>query len=669
MKKQFTTFLIATTFLTLGVFVLANQAHAETEVSGNITSDTTWTSANSPYNITDTLQVFNGAILTIGGGVEVKTATGKLIKIAGTLIVNGTNINPVTFTSFGIGKWGGIEFIDSNNSQINNSIIENAGRAVDLKGISVVPMVGNIFKNNEWVVTDTGGYQKMYFVNNTIYDNSDVFYGIRTIGNDNVFRNNTFHNNSSVFHHGYYFDITTIDNNNFINNTFVIKAPEQGYGYGTVSIIDNWWNTTDTNVIDNLISDKNDDVALQLLDYLPIKTSEISGVGSSVTPKISTPQDITCTSWTYSEWSSCSSSGQQTRSTISSSPNSCAGGSPVLTQSCTYTPPTCTSWNYSNWNVCANNQQTRTITSSQPASCVGGNPTVNQSCDSTPLCTESNWTSTLTSTNCPSSGQQIKKWAKIGQCQNGISHSSEESVSCNYQAPTCSTFTYGDWSICNASRVQSRSTLSSSPSACVGGNPVLSQSCNYTSSAISNKVSNIETKDSPPVSTNNQNPQNDSILTKNNEQEVGQEKPITNSQVAEQRKSDVASAVQKIIQITEKDSEVGQQVKTIAEIQAQSQEKLETSLQKVQSRSGFTKFFVGPNYSEINNAKKLLEQNREQIKQLDEIQNQIINKNDKQKLTEQVQLLEQTNQEIENSLNTSQKGFNLFGWIFRLFTK
>jgi len=110
----------------------------------------------------------------------------------------------------------------------------------------------------------------------------DVFYGIRTSGNDNIFRNNIFRNNSSVFKYGYYFGTTTIDNNNFINNAFVIKAPEQGYGYGVVSLSDNWWNTTDTNVIGNLINDKNDDVALQILNYLPIKTTEINGIGSSV---------------------------------------------------------------------------------------------------------------------------------------------------------------------------------------------------------------------------------------------------------------------------------------------------------------------------------------------------------------------------------------------------
>lgn len=40
-----------------------------------------------------------------------------------------------------------------------------------------------------------------------------------------------------------------------------------------------------------------------------------------------------CTSWTYSDWSSCSGS-QQTRTVISSSPSGCVGGSPVLNQIC-----------------------------------------------------------------------------------------------------------------------------------------------------------------------------------------------------------------------------------------------------------------------------------------------------------------------------------------------
>lgn len=683
--------------MTLGIFVFANQVHAETEVSGNITTDTVWTLVNSPYKIVDTLQVFNNVTLTIEEGVEVKTAKDKIIKIAGTLIVNGTNINPVTFTSLGIDKWWGIEFIDSNNSQINNAVIENALRAVDLKGLSVVPMVGNIFRNNGWVITDTNGYQRMYFVNNTVYDNLDVFYGIRTEGNDNVFRNNTFRNNSRVFSFGYYFGNTTIDNNNFISNAFVIKAPEQGYGYGAVSVADNWWSTTDTNVIDNLINDKNNDVALQLLNYLPIKTSEISGIGSSVTIRTDTPQDTICTSWTYSDWSTCQANGTKTRTVISSLPSGCSGGNPVLTQSCAYTPSTCTSWTYSDWGACANNQQTRTIISSQPANCTGGNPVLNQSCNSTPSCTENNWTSTLTPTSCPNNSQQTKKWTKIGQCQGGISHPSEESVSCDYQVPTCTNFTYSDWGICSSNGVQSRTTLSASPSGCTSGNPVLNKSCNYIPPCTSDiwvcgDWSNCSANDSqsrtctktfdcPNVQTESpttnqhceiSNKPTTQQTTQNNSDESlskDQEKNTTGSQVAEQRRSDIASAVQEILQVAEKDSIVGQQVKIIAQTQTQNQEKLEAILQKVQSRSGFTKFFVGPDYGEINNAKKLLEQNREQIKQLNQVENQLSDQDDQQKLTEQVQLLEQSNQEIENSLNTSQKGFSLFGWMFKLFVK
>ncbi len=425
-----------------------------------------------------------------------------------------------------------------------------------------------------------------------------------------------------------------------------------------------------------------------------------------------------CTSWTYSNWSTCQSNNTQNRTKISSSPSSCSGGSPVLTQSCTYTPPICTSWEYSIWSACSNNQQSRTVAASQPANCTGGTPVLTQSCDSTPICKESNWTSTLTPTVCPSNGQQTKKWTKIGECKNGTTHPTEEIAGCDYQVPTCLNFTYSDWDVCGANGVQSRTKLSATPSGCTGGNLELNRTCNYVPAcnsdtwvcedwgSCSSNGSQVRTctktfdcpntqtplpvikqsceiqKDtSQQTSTNNSvevlnrdsnkdvnsNPSVPSI--KNDEQKVTPENKTDDSRVVEQRRSEVANAVQKIIQVAEKNSGIGQQVKTIAQTQVQSQEKLEASLQRVQERTGFIKFLIGPNHSEINNANKLLEQNREQIKQLDEIQNQLANKGDKQKLTEQVQLLEQTNQEIEDSLSISQKGFSLFGWIFRLFVK
>ena len=100
----------------------------------------------------------------------------------------------------------------------------------------------------------------------------------------------------------------------------------------------------------------------------------------------------------------------------------------------------------------------------------------------------------------------------------------------------------------------------------------------------------------------------------------------------------------------------------------QNQEKLETSIKKIQSRSGFAKFFIGSNYGEIKNSQKVLDQNKEQIKKLNELRTQIINQGDQLQVIEQIQALEEVNQQIETLLDESQKGFSLFGWLFRLFS-
>jgi hypothetical protein len=91
----------------------------------------------------------------------------------------------------------------------------------------------------------------------------------------------------------------------------------------------------------------------------------------------------TCTSFTYSEWSACQSDGTQTRTVLTSSPAGCTGGSPVLTQACTYVPPACT-YTYSAWSACSmSGTQTRTVLSASPAGCTG-TPVLSQTCTPPP---------------------------------------------------------------------------------------------------------------------------------------------------------------------------------------------------------------------------------------------------------------------------------------------
>jgi len=163
--------------------------------------------------------------------------------------------------------------------------------------------------------------------------------------------------------------------------------------------------------------------------------------------------------------------------------------------------------------------------------------------------------------------------------------------------------------------------------------------------------------------------QGESNQIRTQEQERTQDQSKSGSAVAEQRRSKVANAVQEMLQVADRTGGIGQQVRTIAQTQTQNQEKLEASLEKVQSRSSFAKFFVGPNYGEINNAKKLLEQNQEQLQKLNQLRTQLANQSDQQELALQIAVLEQASAQIQSLIGEQFGGFSLFGWMFRFFAK
>ncbi|MCC7465434.1 MAG: T9SS type A sorting domain-containing protein [Saprospiraceae bacterium] len=90
-------------------------AHAQVVVSGNITTNTTWT-RNNVYLLQGFIYVKNGATLTIEPGTVIKgdkTTKGSLIVTRGAkLIADGTPFEPIVFTSNEAnptyGDWGGI---------------------------------------------------------------------------------------------------------------------------------------------------------------------------------------------------------------------------------------------------------------------------------------------------------------------------------------------------------------------------------------------------------------------------------------------------------------------------------------------------------------------------------------------------------------------------------
>jgi len=80
------------------LLVICGVLFADTNVSGNIESNETWTVANSPYVVTGDVYVFTGITLTVEDGVTVKFNNSRKLYVYGAISALGTT-NGITFTS------------------------------------------------------------------------------------------------------------------------------------------------------------------------------------------------------------------------------------------------------------------------------------------------------------------------------------------------------------------------------------------------------------------------------------------------------------------------------------------------------------------------------------------------------------------------------------------
>jgi parallel beta-helix repeat protein len=128
------------------------QAAGPTVITGDITTDTTWTYDNSPYIVDNTVTVLPDVTLTIEPGVTVMC--GDNLIIAGTLNATGTEANPIIFTydpavtTF----WNGIIFdTTSVVSTFDYVMIDNATVGVWITD-AAVPITNCHFENCQFGV-------------------------------------------------------------------------------------------------------------------------------------------------------------------------------------------------------------------------------------------------------------------------------------------------------------------------------------------------------------------------------------------------------------------------------------------------------------------------------------------------------------------------------------
>lgn len=134
------------------ITVISFTVIAQTNVSGGIYSNTTWTFTGSPYIVTDTVVVFPGVTLTIEPGVEVRFADTKYLELRqATLIALGTATDSIMFTSNSTspttGSWGTV-WVNGGiaNSEFNYCNFKYADYG--LQGADTIRNSNFIFNNN-----------------------------------------------------------------------------------------------------------------------------------------------------------------------------------------------------------------------------------------------------------------------------------------------------------------------------------------------------------------------------------------------------------------------------------------------------------------------------------------------------------------------------------------
>tara|TARA_R110000796_G_scaffold74374_1_gene167336 strand:- start:322288 stop:334170 length:11883 start_codon:yes stop_codon:yes gene_type:complete len=113
-------------FLTclIGIF-FSVFSQAQTNVSGNITSNTTWTKANSPYVLIGDVGVGTGITLTLEPGVTVKRSGNVQVLIKGAINAQGTSLDSISFEDGFVSQSSESKFFLSfQETNLSNSVLD-----------------------------------------------------------------------------------------------------------------------------------------------------------------------------------------------------------------------------------------------------------------------------------------------------------------------------------------------------------------------------------------------------------------------------------------------------------------------------------------------------------------------------------------------------------------
>ena len=255
-------------------------------VEGKITSHTVWSKQVGTFLVSDDVVVERGITLSLEPGTVVNVAQGRSIVVHGRLIADGSvgsgacdGESSIIFTSNSLipaeGDWQGILFDNTNEQEsiLRGVTIEYADIGIDAKSSSVY-LAGCVVSHNNTGIRSRGmhGVIEHNLVQNNI---NGIFVG--TLFTPSIVSNSITGNEIGLWVHRP-FDLRY--NNilaNFSFNISIVRSDNDRWRY-TMVAADNWWGTTETEMIDEKIWDIHDDGnLLGEVRYHPYATESFPG--------------------------------------------------------------------------------------------------------------------------------------------------------------------------------------------------------------------------------------------------------------------------------------------------------------------------------------------------------------------------------------------------------
>jgi hypothetical protein len=183
---------------------------------------------------------------------------------------------------------------------------------------------------------------------------------------------------------------------------------------------------------------------------------------------------------------------------------------------------------------------------------------------------------------------------------------------------------------------------------------------NTDNSVHNNSSMNLDEKTNTENQSGNANNKNDQLdNTEKNDGHAAQDKEVSMSTTYRT----TVSFVKNLLQVADKESSIGAQVKIIAQDQNDSNEATSTALTRVETRGKFRTFLFGTDYKSINILKKESVKIDAHIKELKALAEKTTNTTDKAMLEAQIQVLAAEQVKLNNFIVSHEASFSLFGWL------